>query len=81
MSMILEMQRHLMDKDEQAATEVFEQALTVPRAQRLLQLYIHSYALGNPGDRYYRSQVDVFRAKAKSQGFTEVEAQAFLLLQ
>jgi hypothetical protein len=81
MSMILTMQRHLRDKDEQAATEVFEQEVTVPRAQRLFQLYKNSYPLGQPGDRYYRSQTDVFRAKAKADGFTEIEIQALLLLQ
>ena len=71
--------------DESATQEAFEFYVGgVKRAESLLHLWNTSYPIGTRYDFLYgrgKTKVDVFYNKAKSEGYTEEEIDAFMLLE
>jgi len=68
--------------DEGATMRAFEEFVGgVPRAERLLQLYLNSYPVCGLGGRVERSKAEVFTAKARREGFSAAQAEAWLALQ
>lgn len=69
--------------DEQAENDAFEQLCGGHvRAFRLLHLWQDTYATPwPPGHMYYKTKEQVFRAKAKRDGFTDEQVEAFFHLQ
>jgi hypothetical protein len=70
--------------DEQATTDAFEQFVGgVRKAQHLLYLYNNSYPHGTEMDRLMgkgRTKDQVFRTKAKREGFTDAHINAFFVV-
>ena len=72
--------------DEMKTQEAFVDFLgSVQRAERLMQISNSSYSCGTEYDRVFktgfsRTKGEVFRAKAKREGFTDAEIDAFLSL-
>jgi hypothetical protein len=70
--------------DEQAETDAFERLCGgVKRAQRMLYLWNDSYPAGSEYDRMMgrgASKAEVFKAKAKREGFTDEQIAAFMHL-
>jgi hypothetical protein len=66
--------------DEQATTNAFEEYVGgVRRAQRLLYIYNNSYPMpGRWTEQVSKDQV--FRSRAKREGFTDAEIDAFFVV-
>lgn len=67
--------------DEQTATDAFEKLVGgVSRAQHLFRLWKESYPAGRLGWDKGKTKEEVFRQKAKRDGFVVKEINAFLRL-
>lgn len=69
--------------DEAAEHKAFEDLCGGPsRAFRLLHVWQNtSPSVWHVGDPYYKSRNEIFRRKAKREGFSDTEINAFLHLQ
>ena len=69
-------------RDEQALTDRFERLCgSIVKAQRLLHIWQDSYACNHFTPRYCKTKKQVFEAKAKEEGYTRKQIQAFYACQ
>jgi hypothetical protein len=72
--------------DEQISTDMFEEAVGgAKRAEHLQYIWNNSFPVGTEYDRkmrerYYHSKEDMFRLKAKREGYTDEQIEMFLSL-
>ena len=66
-------------RDEQAENDSFVRLVGgVKRADRMQQIWNMSYPQGNCGLLKGKSKEEVFREKAKAEGFTDIQVNRFL---
>jgi len=67
--------------DEQATQDAFVEFVGgTRRADQLSRIAKDSYPHGMLGSPYYQTREEVLRLKAKNEGFTDKEVDAFLML-